>query len=72
MKKKQAKKVFQGKGGKIRMAMSLSGHTAGVTCVKWGGEGVIYTASRDRTIKVWDEQSGVLVRSLQGHGHWFV
>lgn len=24
-----------------------------VTCVKWGGEGLIYSGSQDRTIKVW-------------------
>lgn len=33
--------------------MVLSGHTHCVTCVKWGGEGLLYTASQDRTIKVW-------------------
>ena len=69
MKKKQAKKNF-GKGGKIRMVRSLSGHTAGVTCVRWGGEGYLYTASRDRSIKVWDENTGGMVRSVQQHAHW--
>jgi ribosome assembly protein 4 len=44
--------------------------------VKWGGEGLIYTASRDRTIKVWNAEEGdgkgrvgLLVRTLVGHGH---
>ena len=45
-----------------------------VECVRWGGEGLVYTASRDRSIKVWavDEQesgqaaaAGKLVRTLQ-------
>lgn len=31
----------------------LSGHTRSVTCVKYGGSGLIYSASQDRTIKVW-------------------
>ena len=31
----------------------LSGHTASVTCIKWGGKGLIYSASQDKTIKVW-------------------
>lgn len=31
----------------------LSGHTQCVTCIKWGGSGLIYSASQDRTIKVW-------------------
>ena len=34
-------------------SLVFSGHTHSVTCVKWGGEGLIYTSSQDRTIKVW-------------------
>ena len=37
--------------------MTLSGHTQSVTCVKWGGEGLIFSASQDRTIKVWTAES---------------
>jgi len=52
----------------------LSGHTGGITCVKWGGEGLLYSASQDRTIKVWSIDSstghGKLVRTLEGHAHW--
>lgn len=40
----------------------LSGHTHCVTCVKWGGEGLLYTSSQDRTIKVWRAQD---VRSFK-------
>lgn len=31
----------------------LTGHTQSVTCVKWGGDGLLYSSSQDRTIKVW-------------------
>ena len=31
----------------------LSGHLQSVTCVKWGGTNLLYTASQDRTVKVW-------------------
>jgi len=41
-----------------------------VTKVLWGGEGFIYTASQDRTIKMWEAKTGVLVHDLLGHGHW--
>ena len=36
-----------------KAVMVLSGHTQSVTGIKWGGEGLLYTASQDRTIKVW-------------------
>ena len=36
-----------------KTVMVLSGHTHCVTCVRWGGEGLLYTSSQDRTIKVW-------------------
>jgi len=53
----------------------LAGHIDSVECVKWGGEGLIYTASRDRTIKAWGAEGanpkdiGKLVSTLKGHGH---
>ena len=31
----------------------MTGHTQTVTCVKWGGDGLLYTSSQDRTVKVW-------------------
>ncbi|GMI61451.1 hypothetical protein ScalyP_jg2970 [Parmales sp. scaly parma] len=64
---------------------TLSGHIDSVECCRWGGEGLIYSASRDRTIKVWGAEVdssnsssssnsnsnsvGKLVRTLTGHGH---
>ncbi|XP_062592420.1 notchless protein homolog 1-like, partial [Saccostrea cucullata] len=33
--------------------ITLSGHLQSVTCIKWGGTDLIYSASQDRTIKVW-------------------
>ncbi|KAL9245263.1 hypothetical protein vseg_018937 [Gypsophila vaccaria] len=53
-----------------RCVMCLSGHTKSVTCVKWGGDGLIYTGSQDCTIKVWETKEGKLIRELKVHGHW--
>jgi ribosome assembly protein 4 len=53
-----------------KVDFTLSGHKASVSCVKWGGAGLIYTASQDRTIKVWDADEGRLVHTLQSHAHW--
>lgn len=50
--------------------MTISGHLKSVTMVKWGGLGLIYTASQDRTIKVWKASQGILCRTLEGHAHW--
>lgn len=49
---------------------TFSGHTDIVTKVIWGGEGIIYSASRDTTIKCWNAKKGKLARELKGHGHW--
>lgn len=53
-----------------RLLFSMSSHTAAVTSVKWGGEGLLYSAARDCTINVWSAEDGRMVRSLRGHGHW--
>ena len=42
-----------------RLEYTLGGHTASVNVVRWGGgglngKGVLYTASSDRTVRVWD------------------
>lgn len=50
--------------------LTISGHLKSVTVVKWGGSGLIYTASQDRTVKVWRAKDGVLCRTLEGHAHW--
>lgn len=50
--------------------MTLAGHVSAVTAVKWGGNGLIYTSSKDRTVKVWRAEDGALCRTLSGHAHW--
>nr|CCC92352.1 conserved hypothetical protein [Trypanosoma congolense IL3000] len=52
------------------LKFSLSGHQAGVTCAKWGGEGLIYSSSQDRTIIVWEAATGTPRSILRGHAHW--
>ncbi|XP_057736295.1 notchless protein homolog isoform X1 [Arachis stenosperma] len=53
-----------------KCVICLTGHTLAITCVKWGGDGMIYTGSQDCTIKVWETTQGKLIRELKGHGHW--
>lgn len=49
----------------------ISGHSDSIECVRWSGSGLVITASRDRTIRVWslEGMGGKLVRSLLGHAH---
>lgn len=49
---------------------ALGGHTASVNVVRWGGRGLLFTASSDRTVKVWDAKDGKLIRTLNEHAHW--
>ena len=55
------------------LTCALSGHTDAVEALRWGGEGLLFTASRDRTVLVYavapGGSSAKLVRTLSGHGH---
>ena len=49
---------------------TLSSHTHAITQVRWSCvSGHIYSASRDRVVKMW-ESTGRHVADLKGHGHW--
>ncbi|THU89690.1 WD-repeat protein [Dendrothele bispora CBS 962.96] len=62
-----------------KLDYTLGGHTASVNVVKWGGggiggfglkKGVLYTASSDRTVRVWDAEGGRQLHVLKDHAHW--
>uniref|UniRef100_A0A1B6GE01 NLE domain-containing protein n=1 Tax=Cuerna arida TaxID=1464854 RepID=A0A1B6GE01_9HEMI len=53
-----------------RCVRVLTSHTRCVSALRWGGSGLIYSASQDRTIKVWRAEDGVMCRTLEGHAHW--
>ncbi|XP_054712672.1 notchless protein homolog 1-like [Uloborus diversus] len=53
-----------------RKLLFVLSHCDCVTCVKWGGTGLIYSSSRDCTIKVWNASNGSIYQTLGGHGHW--
>lgn len=52
-----------------RIETVLTGHKGSVTCVRWGGTGLIYTASHDKTIRIWNPKDGTLVQTLSAHAH---
>ena len=55
-----------------RSAFVLTGHTLAVSAVRWGGDGLIYSASRDCTINVWETTAGKLVRTLKVVKGWWL
>lgn len=51
--------------------LTLSGHTNSVSCVKWSGSNIVYSASHDKSIKVWDiSAGGKCIQTLKSHAHW--
>ncbi|THH27160.1 hypothetical protein EUX98_g7033 [Antrodiella citrinella] len=58
-----------------RLEYTLGGHSASVNVVRWGGgglngRGTLYTASSDRTVRVWDADGGRPLHTLKDHAHW--
>ena len=49
--------------------ITLSNHMKSVTCCLWGGQGLIYSGSQDRTIGVW-RPDGVYCRGLKEKGSY--
>jgi len=35
-------------------SITMSQHISAVTCIRWDGDGLLYSFSRDKTIKIWD------------------
>jgi len=63
-------KIWNSRTGKCEI--SMTGHAGSVEAVCWGGQGFLYSGSRDRVINVWAADGptkGTLVRQLKGHGH---
>lgn len=50
---------------------TMSGHTNAVSCVKWSGSNILYSASHDKTIRAWDMAAGgKCIQTLKSHAHW--
>ncbi|KAH7821506.1 putative notchless protein [Monocercomonoides exilis] len=56
-----------------RCEATLSGHKQSVSCICWGGRGVIYTGSHDGNIFMWDGATGAHLGQFgrqRSHSHW--
>lgn len=60
-------KFFE-KIAKFKCLQTLEGHTSLVTFVSYSPDGkYIASGSWDKTIKIWDAESGKCVKTLEGH-----
>ncbi|KYN99091.1 putative nucleolar preribosomal assembly protein [Plasmodium gaboni] len=52
----------------------LNGHSDTITCILWSGRdtenSILYSSSRDTTIKIWNVNEGTLIYNFKGHKHW--
>lgn len=69
--------VSSGKDGNLRCfniakrstTFNIGAHDEAVMKVIWSGENIIYSCSRDKLLKSWNEE-GSLLKVFKGHGHW--
>jgi WD40 repeat protein len=61
-------KVWRLQGEETKLKHSLSAHSHIVSCLRLSQDGkILISGSRDQTIKVWNLQTGELLRTLKGH-----
>ena len=54
-----------------KLGSPLSGHSDNVRAVSWSPNGtMLASGSDDKTIKLWDAQSGKVMSTLSGHSNW--
>lgn len=69
--------LSSGKDGSIRCYSVLSNttvfnivcHSDSISKVIWSGENIIYTSSRDKSLRSWGD-TGELIEVYNGHAHW--
>ena len=52
-----------------RLELELTGHTGNVYCVAQLADGRIVSGSRDKSLRVWDSETGDCTLQLIGHTH---
>jgi ribosome assembly protein 4 len=55
---------------KQKCLISMTYHTHTVKNVRWGGHGLIFSASADCSIRIWSSENGQLLNSINAHSSW--
>ena len=54
----------------FKYLLTLEGHTKNINSVCWSPDGKYFASgSEDKTIKIWDANSGACIRTLKGHSY---
>jgi WD40 repeat protein len=60
--------IFHGKESFDALEIDIPGHLDVITCVHWNHDNSkLISASKDRTVKIWNAKSGALLKTLEGH-----
>jgi WD40 repeat protein len=54
-----------------RRVVTLSGHDGYVRCIISGDDGIVFTCGVDKTVKMWESQSGKNIKTFTAHGYAF-
>lgn len=55
----------------LTLKHSLSGHTGAIHRIAWSPDGrLLASPSRDKTVRIWDAETGGLLQVLMGHTSW--
>src|SRR5262245_52432412 len=56
---------------RTREVPMLEGHSGGVSSARYSRDGTqILSGSMDSTVKLWNADSGMLIRTFEGHSNW--
>lgn len=55
----------------VKLLRTLRGHTGAIGRIAWSPDGrMLASPSRDRSIRLWDTETGAWLRTLEGHSNW--
>jgi WD40 repeat protein len=57
----------------VKLVRTLRGHEATIARIAWSPDGrILASPSRDKTVRLWDAETGECLRTLHGHREWVI